>query len=132
MVRLELGREAALGQLLLQIAVELERVVLRHYNAYLLVFSGEIPQYAFSHSFKPAEDEAVGNNDAGYERLEAATDVEVTQFELHAPSRQIYRRQTRLGIALPRVVIARWTARLCGFDHHAWRRSRIFPQFRLR
>ena len=89
MVRLELCLEAALRELLLQVSVELERIVLGHDNANFLLFCREITQNALSHALKSAKDESVGNNDSRDEGLEAPTYIEVAQLELHVTSSQI-------------------------------------------
>ena len=56
MVSLELRAQAPLGQLFLQVSVKLQRVVLRHHDANLLVLRGEIPQYALRHALQPRKD----------------------------------------------------------------------------
>ena len=131
MVRLELCLEAALRQFLLQVSVELERVVLGHDNANFLLLRREIPQNALSHSLKSAKDEAVGNDDARYEGLEAPTYIEVAKLELHIASSQINGRQAGLRVALPRVVGAVWAASLGRLDNHARHRSGVL-RLRLR
>ena len=56
MIRFELCAQTSLLQLLLQVSVKLQRVVLRHNYADLLVLSGEIPENALSHSLESTDD----------------------------------------------------------------------------
>ena len=75
MIGLEVCNKAAQGQFLLQVSVESERILLSHQNADLFIFGAKVPQNAFSHSFKSALNQAIGDNYAIYEGLKASRDV---------------------------------------------------------
>ena len=123
MIRLELGGQAPLSQFFLQVAVKLERVVLGHHDAYLVVIRGKIAQNTLSHALEATQDEAVWNNDVGDKRFKPATDIKVCKFELNTTSCQIDGSQASLRVAtVANCVMARWAIRLSRLDNHPRRR----------
>ena len=83
MVGFELRAQATLCQLFLQVAVELQRIVLCHNYAYLLVLRCEVPEYALRHTFESAENKAVRNNDTFDKGFESTAYIVIAEFKLH-------------------------------------------------
>ena len=83
---LKLSAHAALSQFLLQISIELQRVVLSHHDAQFLIIDFEVAEDALCHALKSALDHPVWHHDALYERFEPARDIEVAKFKVEISS----------------------------------------------
>ena len=77
MIGLEVCIKAAKGQLFLQVSIESERVLLSHQNADFFIFGAKVPQNAFSHSFKSALNQAIGDYYAINKGLKASRNVQI-------------------------------------------------------